>query len=158
MTSKNMDQILEETAIQMLNRLAMTCRRRFLLSANLVEIRGPVIDGLCKFGSWESVDLGPLIRAWRCLCDRYRAELYDPQMSLFRDPKSQLMEDWDRFVYRELIPELVRDDSLVRNVLRALGGLPCKSPEKAADAVYRHFLAMTLPIEHPYGGSEEIIY
>jgi hypothetical protein len=78
-------------------------------------------------------------------------------MSLFHDRKSHLREGWSQFVYWELIPTLVRDDTLVRNVLRALGGLPCKSPEQAASTVYQHFLEMNLPNQHPPWAAEELI-
>jgi hypothetical protein len=158
MSLKNLNQIQAETRIQMLHNLAMTCQRRFLLAADLVEISGPAIKGLREFG-FQSVELRPLIPAWQCLCLRYQTELDDPQMSLFQehDRLSQLREAWGQFVYWKLIPKLVQDDSLVRNVLRSLGGLPCQSPEQAANAVYQHFLEMTLPDTRPPWAAEEIL-
>jgi len=78
-------------------------------------------------------------------------------MSFFHDRKSHLWEGWSQFVYWELIPTLVWDGALVRNVLRALEGLPCKSPEQAASTVYQHFLEMTLPNKRAPWAPEEII-
>jgi hypothetical protein len=157
MTRDELAQLQREQSSQMLFSLAMSCRRRFLLSADLVGMRGAAVDKLRAFGVRESVDLAPLIPAWRCLCERYLTARYDPQLGLFEDHRTQVETGWERFVYHELLPELVRNDDLVRNVLRSLGGLPCQSRGQAASAVYQYILEMVLPAEAPPWAPEEEI-
>lgn len=137
--------------------LAMLCCRRFLRSAELVGMRGAVIDKLRQFGIHDAMDLGPLIPAWMLLCDRYMSELYDPQLGLFADPETEALTAWVQFVYQKLFAKLVREDELVRNVLRALGCLPCQSPEQSAVAVCQYLSEMTLPSAPPPWAPEEEI-
>lgn len=157
MTMKGLEQLQDDHAVQAMNSLVMACRTRFIRSAELVEIRGPAIDQLQRLGFQGAIDLNPLMHAWRCLCKRYRSEKYDPQQHLFCNNETELEEMWGKFVYHELVPQLLREDELIRNVLRAVGGLPCTSPDKAADAVYQHFLEMTFPTMPPPWAPEEII-
>lgn len=156
MNLEYLEKIQEKFAVQMVNELAMTCCQRFLRSAALLEIRNPVIDQLREVRFNKPFNLAPLMPAWRLLCKRYCDERYDPQMRLFEDRLSQLRDGWVQFVYWKLIPLLVWDDALARNVLRALGGLPCQSPESAADAVYQYFMEMTLPNAKPPWAAEEM--
>ncbi len=157
MTTKRIEQLQEDHAAQAINSLVMTCRARFIRSADLVGIRGPAIDHLQRLGLQESINVVPLMNAWLYLCKRYRAERYDPQQNLFRNSETELEELWGKFVYHELIPQLLREDELVRNILRAVRGLPCTDPDKAAEAVYQYFLEMTLPAMSPPWAPEEII-
>ncbi len=46
MTTKRIEQLQEDHAAQAINSLVMTCRARFIRSADLVGIRGPAIDHL----------------------------------------------------------------------------------------------------------------
>lgn len=141
----------------MLLALAMLCRRRFLRSADLLEMRSKVIETLRYLGYTERVDLSPLVPAWRVLCDRYLEEFYDPQRNLFSGEISEQLVDWSRFVYHRLLPQVVRDDELVRNVLRALGALPCKSSQEAAATLCHYFREVTLPsMEPPWEAQEEL--
>lgn len=148
-------QYQQDQSVHALFSLAMSCRRRFLLAADLVEMRGPAMKKLRIFGQLERIDLAPLLPAWRCLCDRYLSSHYNPQLSLFEDRRSQIITEWEQFVYHKLFPTLIRSDELVRNVLRALGGLPCRAPEQAAASVHQHLLEMTLPDDAPPWAAEE---
>ena len=125
------------------------CRRRFLRAADLVGLRSESIESLRRCGQSESIDLAPLAPAWSVVCDRYIAEQYNPQLALLPDMIKEEPDRWSGFVYHHLLPEVVRDDELVRNVLRALGALPCASPRKPASAVRSYFLNMTLPHDKP---------
>ncbi|MBN2299512.1 MAG: hypothetical protein JXM72_13000 [Deltaproteobacteria bacterium] len=154
---EELKRIQEEHAVQALTSLFMHCRNRFLRSAELVEINGSAIDQLRKFGFQTRVDLSPLIPAWQYVCKRYRDERYDPQMQLFCDNGTKLEQMWGQFVYHDLVPQLLRENEFVRNVLRALGGIPCTSPDKAAGAVYQYFLEMTLPAMQPSCTHEDIL-
>ncbi len=157
MTTNRIEQLQEEHAAQAINCLVMICRARFIRSAELVGIRGPAIDYLRRLGFQEAIDVTPLMEAWRYLCKRYCSERYDSQQTLFCNSETELEEIWGKFVYHELIPQLVREDELIRNILRAVRGLPCKDPDKAAEAVYQYFLEMTLPAIPPPWAPEEII-
>jgi hypothetical protein len=129
--------------------LAMSCRRRFLSAAALVELRGPVVDSLRDFGVSQGLDVALLLGAWERVCERYLSERYDPQTSLFQAHDRQVERAWGVFLYQHLLPELVRNDELVRNVLRALGGLPSRAPKAAAEAVELHLAEMSLPLGPP---------
>jgi hypothetical protein len=157
MSRIEIDQIQRKNAAEALLSLAMTCRTRFLRAASLLEIGSEAINTLRAFGSHASVDVAPLMPAWQCLCDRYVSERYSAQLSLLRDGDSDLTEDWGKFLYHEMFPTMLRDDSLVRNVLRALGGLPCASTKQAAGAVRQHILEMTLPSSPPLWALGEIV-
>jgi len=131
------------------------CRRRFLRAADLVGLRSESIQSLRRCGQSESIDLAPLAPAWSVLCDRYIVEQYNPQLALLSNMIEEEPDRWSRFVYHHLLPEIIRDDELVRNVLRALGALPCASPQEAASAVRSYFLNMTLPHDKPLWAPEE---
>ena len=157
MTKDELAEVQRQGAADMLMSLAMLCRRRFLRSADLVELRSKAIETLRTFGYETRADLSSLVPAWHVLCDRYLEELYEPQIDLFSDEISKQAVDWSRFVYYKLFSQVVRDDELVRNVLRALGALPCKSPQEAAAALCQYFREMTLPSTRaPWAAEEEI--
>jgi len=145
MTREELEQYQIEVASVQLGSLMHNCRSRYLQAADLVQLRIDDIDKLRDFGIMESVNLAPLIPSWDCICDRYLAERYDPQPTLFEDHDEQCKREWNEFVYWRLIPTLLRDDEFVRNVLRALGGLPCQSPPQAAASTRQYFQDMVLP-------------
>ncbi|MCC6176201.1 MAG: hypothetical protein IT305_12920 [Chloroflexi bacterium] len=157
LTSNELRRYQFDGRVYHLDSLARQCGRRFLRAANLVDMRSKSIDSLRHTIAIESIDLMPLVPAWYVICDRYLAEQYNPQLALLPDLVEDEPERWNRFVHHHLLPELVRDDELVRNVLRALGALPCKSPSDAASAVRSHFLNMTLPHDKPLWAPEEDI-
>ncbi|QLQ05381.1 MAG: hypothetical protein HZY76_04250 [Anaerolineae bacterium] len=155
MTRDELAQLQKEQSVQASFSLTMSCRRRFLLAADLIELRSPAVQRLHAFGQSERVDLTPLLPAWRCICERYLSSRYDSQISLFEDHRTQLATTWEQFVYHKLFPTLIRDNELVRNILRALGGLPCQSREQAASFVHQYVLEMTLPDHAPLWMPEE---
>ncbi len=146
-----------EGRVHTLGSLAMICRARFVRSADLVCMRSPSIDGVRAFGYRDRVDVSPLLGAWNVICERYLVERYNAQLALLPDLRIDEPVGWTRFMYYELFPSLVRDDELVRNILRALGVLPCTSPESAADAVHSSLLNMVLPSDPPPWAPEEDI-
>jgi hypothetical protein len=137
--------------------LATRCRDRFVRAADLVCLRSPAIDKVRAFGYGEPVSVLPLVDAWRVVCERYLDVRYDAQLALCPGSSVEEPERWIRFVHWELFPKLVRDDELVRDVLRALGRLPCPSPASAAEAVRCHFINMHLPPDPPAWGIEDDI-
>ena len=131
------------------------CRRRFLHAADLLELPRDRLGPIAAMSGWETVDLAPLLPAWSILCGRYRDEGYDPQVNLFAPSASAPAEAWSRFVHHRLFPTLARDDELVRNVLRAVGAIPCRSSANAAEALCLRLTEMTLPDTPPPWAPEE---
>lgn len=146
-----------EAALSHLYSLAMACRRRFLRAADLLELRGPVFEKLTGFGVRESIDLWPLLRPFEVLAERYNAVFYSPQGDLFATPADAQDAKWSRYFYVALMPQLLNDDEIVRNVLRALRAIPSDDPREAAVALGQHFSEMTLPQTEPRWASEEPI-
>lgn len=132
-----------------LHSLIMSCRRRFLDAARLLEVRSPAIEKLAAFGVSSSVDVWPLLSPFLVLAERYVEHFFTPQLFLFPDPAEQQDEIWNRYFYHVLEPHLVIEDEVVRNVLRAVHALPCKQPEDAATALTHYFNEMTLPESRP---------
>jgi len=110
------------------------CRRRFRNAALLVgadTARWPGLDGLEKNPSY---DLRPLLSFWTEVVERYNAELFDPQIDLFRGPEAQL-DRFSQFIHWRLWPVLAKENEVVRNVLRAAGSLPSKNRSRATSAL-----------------------
>ena len=151
----------------MLSSLFSMCRSRFLKSAELVGLESDAIAKLREMGYTERVILTPLCDAWEVLCGRYVKECYDPQSSLFVHPPltelaqlcsvDEQADAWCSFVYHRLSGHLICDNEFVRNVLRAVNALPCKSSRDAATALRIYFNEMTLP-DHdaPWAAEEEV--
>ena len=146
-----------EGAVSNLASLAANCRRKFLNAARLLEWRSPVIDKLHSFGVGGPVDLWPLLTPHAVLAERYIEHFYSPQVSLFPTPGDEEDAKWGNYFRQVLVPHLVADDDVVRNVLRALRALPCKEPEQAALALRQHFTEMTLPHTRPLWSPEEVL-
>ena len=135
----------------------MLCRARFVQSADLVGLHSPVIKALRSYGYQAGLDVSPLFPAWQKLCDRYVAERYNPQISLFGDHATEQTAAWYHFIYHELFPQLVREDEFVRNVLRALAALPCRCQTEAVVALRQYFREITMPSDSPPWAAEQEI-
>jgi hypothetical protein len=134
--------------------LILLCARRFSDAAHLLGIRGREIDrvrGACSGGT----DPAPLLVVWKVLCDRYRVERYDPQIGLFLDHGAELQARWGAFLHTELFPELVRENEVVRDVLRVLGLLPTTSVPESAAALANHIKQMGFPFRDSLWGTLE---
>lgn len=138
--------------------LVKACKRRFLVAAALVQLRTPAIERLEDLGCERPYCVQPLLPVWQIVCRRYVAELYSPQLPLppplLGDPFLQQPLDapaaaWRRFVCARLLPELVQCNEVVRNVLASVGGLPCRDPQTAVDALKLHVREMLLPDQAP---------
>lgn len=144
-------------ALSDLQALASACQRRFLAAAALVQLSGPAIKRLRRLGWNEVFDVHGLLPAWRILCHRYVDELYSPQLPLplptddplLQDPLNAPVVTWQRFVHHQLIPALVESNEVVRNVLFAVGGLPCRDRKTAVEALKLQLREMTLPGQSP---------
>lgn len=141
-----------------LSRMLEDCIRRFLRSAKLIGIDGPVFQTLRNAERCLQRDLAPLYPAWHVICERYRRERFDPQLYLFVDDREESIKRWGRFLYRELFPRLMIEDEFVRNVLRAVGLLPCRSMQQAVSALSYYLEEMSLPFEPPKWDASVIDY
>lgn len=150
-------QTQRSSAVNYLGSLFRACRSRFLNAASLLELRGPVFDKL-RESAYENVDLWPLLGMFDVICDRYADEFFTPQEELFITPVDEQDAKWTRYFYNILIPHLVQDDGFVRNVLRAVMVIPCKSPRLAGDAIVQYIFEMTLPETVPAWAPEDCIY
>ncbi|RJP24371.1 MAG: hypothetical protein C4520_04195 [Candidatus Abyssobacteria bacterium SURF_5] len=154
MTVEELARLQQKQAGQALYSLFMKCRRRFLRSAELLCIRS---ESIGKLQDLEATDMTPLVSVWEAICGRYLAERYTPQLPLFQDHDTETREDWEKFINLEMFPRLVNEDEVVRNILRAMGGLPCKSPRGAASAVCSYIDEMVLPGVPPLWAPEEAL-
>lgn len=136
-------------ATQNLVSLVMTCRRKFLKAAHLLEVRNDVIDKLTSFGMDARVDVAPLSGPFHVLAERYAEQFFTSQKHLFPLPGDAEDEKWSRYFYRILVPYLVTDDETVRNVLRAVYAIASRQPAQAVAALQQHFTELTLPTSPP---------
>lgn len=157
MTCNELAQYQHDQTSGILYSLVMSCRERFLRSADLVQLRVPAVTELRQFGATERIDVSALIPAWQHLCARYLSECYDPQMSFFDDHRDRETTRWDQFAYSKLLPMLIGDDEVVRNVLRATGGLPCRARLEAAQCLDLYIGELSLPSLRPPWSSENEI-
>jgi hypothetical protein len=125
------------------------CIRRVLLAAKLLEVGGPVIDQLERSSTDGGTDLSPLLPVWDVVCARYREERLSLQQDLFSAGDEQFTKPWSEFIYWHLFPVLRRDDSFVRNMLRAVGLLPSHSNTDPVQALVAELTEMTLPTGRP---------
>ncbi len=139
--------------------LVMTCRRKFLNAARLLELRSDAIYKLEPFGVSERVNVRPLLTPFSVLTERYTMEFFSPQENLFQEPSEEQNVKWGRYFYDILVPHLIGSDEVVRNVLRVVRALPSQHPELAATALSQHFTEMTLPERRPpWAPEDEVDY
>lgn len=154
MNVEDLRQACREHSVVVLNSLAVECRHRFTEAAELMEWRTPIVLGVRKLGHSMPIDTWPLVAAYSLACERYIASFYSPQHSLLHTPGDEPDEKWCTYFYHYWIPSLVANDEVVRNVLRAVGGLPCRDPQEAARSLYQCVQDMTLPDCPPAWASE----
>lgn len=142
MNRQEMGAWLRKIKNNFLTYLGRECRSKYLRAAYLVGLRSEEIGHLerCTSSDFELIHLNA---AWECLCKHYMAECYDPQLLLFEDFNAKTTGAWVSFFENELLPKVLDDDDLVRNILCAVGGLPCESPQNAGLLVYSYIKEMT---------------
>ncbi|HLJ48970.1 MAG TPA: hypothetical protein VKU01_23300 [Bryobacteraceae bacterium] len=139
-----------------LSSLLQDCVRRFLAAASLVGAEGPAIKRIQDARYEGNVDLTPLFPIWDLICERYRKERFDAQASLFKEHSQDVLERWGQFLHWELSPLFLRENEFVRNVLRAVDLLPCRSREQVVSAMYQYISDMSLPYQRPPWDSADI--
>jgi hypothetical protein len=136
--------------------LLQDCVRRFLAAAALVGLDGPTIKRIQDARYEGNLDLTPLCPIWNLICERYRNERFDPQESLFKEHSQDVLERWGQFLHWELFPLFLRENEFVRNVLRAVGLLPCRSREQVVSTMCQYVSDMSLPYHRPPWDSADI--
>ena len=96
--------------------LVMTCRRKFLNAAQLLELRSDAISKLASFGVDAPVDVWPLLTPFRALTERYATQLFSPQESLLQVPSEKQDEKWGIYFHHILVPQVKANDQLLRTV------------------------------------------
>ena len=148
--------IQRNSATSFLGALVAGSKRRFIASARLLEWSSPILVALEDFGVAKSTDIWPLFSSFEILCVRYQNERYSAQIPLFPEPDRAPDEQWQQYYYWILLPHLLQDDSIVRNVLRAVGALPTVNNTLAVDSIRQYFSDMTLPRHKPPWAPEDI--
>jgi hypothetical protein len=138
---------------QMLFDLYGKCRRRYLRAAQLMEIPRAQLGAIDTLGASEPVTLLPLQHGWKVFCERYRKEAADYQLNLL-DKEAGTERQWGKWVYNVFFPTILQDDEFVRNVLRAVGAIPCTDAKMAATALIATLTNMTLPAQTPTWATE----
>ena len=131
--------IQREAATANLYGLVASCRGRFVEAADLLEWRSAAIERLREAGVVESIDLWPLYGAYTVLSERYIAEFFSPQESLFFDPTEMQDAKWSSYFHHHLVPQL-----------------PCNDPQAAATALTQCFTELNLPQTAPMWAPEAI--
>lgn len=124
--------------------LYQVCARRYVDAANLLEIGGPVIEGV-RQSLYETTDLKPLLPLFRRVCERYNDEVYSPQTELWGSEQNDAFMLWSRYFHHHFVPAFVSENRTVRDVLRAMRKLPCDDPLLAGEALVAEVANMTLP-------------
>lgn len=135
--------------------LVMSCRRKFLNAARLLELNSQSIDRLSAFGVSTPIDLWPLLNPFIDLTERYVEHFFSPQDNLFHTHMERQDEQWSKYFHQILVPHVLANDEAVRNILRAVRALPSKDPEKAALALSNYFKETTLPETWPVWAPED---
>lgn len=148
-------EVQRQHAVYDLTALARSCRRRFLLSASLLEIQSAQIRKLEEFGVQSGIEIWPLLTAYSLLCDRWNTSFHTGQVSLFPTPHDEDDIIWSRYFHHVLVPHLLLQDEFVRNILRSLRAIPSVSPADAAESVRQYIQEMTLPNTKPPWAPED---
>lgn len=127
---------------QTLPSLLARCQRRFVRAAQLLEINDSEIR---RVRDASQVDIRPLLEMYLELCDRYVKEVHTPQIDLFKNKDP--IELWRTYFYHTILPNLVENDDVVRNVLKATEILPSAKVGASMMALVESAKCITLEVE-----------
>ena len=126
-----------------LSSLVNQSRRKFLNAANLLQVHSPVITQMAA--KTEGIQLWPLSPFYQGLCERYIESFFTPQLDLIDPIKEGADQKWEQYFSWVLAPYLLKQNDLVRNILKAVGLLPCNNPTRASESLAFYADEMTLP-------------
>ena len=137
----------QQTAARDISSLVMSCRRKYLLAAHLLELQSPELAALTAFGVDSGIEAGPLMQPFAVLAEMYVERFFTSQIDLLPETTQSQDEKWGSYLFGVLIPTLLNDDEAVRNILRAVGALPSEQGRhSAAAALCERFSEMSLPV------------
>lgn len=146
-----------EGAASSLFTLIMAGRRKFLNAARLLEVSSSALDTLTSFGVSSTVDHEPLLEPFAVLSERYVDRFFSPQGDLAIEPGQRQDEKWHRYFHHVLVPHLLSNNDVVRDILRAVRALPSRRLEQTSSRLGHYFAEMTLPETRPLWAPEESI-
>jgi hypothetical protein len=111
---------------------------------------------LKSFGVNAPIDVWPLLPQYSILAERYNDHFFSSQELLFPSQGEGQDVKWTTYFHRVLLPRLVLSDDVVRNVLRALRGIPCSDHQKAGLSLGHQFAEMTLSETKPFWAPEDM--
>lgn len=149
-------EIQRECAVTYLPALATRCRDRYLRAAKLVELDNPAVVQVQAIGFGGPASVWRLLPSYRVICERYNQCFFSPQENLIANPKYEEDAKWYRYFWYSLVPELIDRDEVVRNVLRAIQGIPCADPEAASLALKHTAQEMIMPVPESEKYSEAV--
>ena len=140
----------QQSAAHDISSLVMSCRRKYLLAAHLLELQSPDLAALTAFGVDSGIEAGPLMQPFAVLAEKYVERFFTSQIDLLPETTHPQEEKWASYLFSVLIPTLLSDDEAVRNILRSVGALPSeRGRQAAAAALCERFGEMSLPIGPP---------
>lgn len=126
-----------------LSSLVDQSRGKFLHAANLLQVYSPIITQLRN--KTDGVQLWPLLPFYQSLCERYIENFFSPQLDLIDLIKEGADQKWEQYFFWVLVPDLLRQDDLVRNILKAVGLLSCSDPNRASQSLTYYADEIVLP-------------
>ncbi len=149
MNADRLREACREHAVRSVELLALESQVKFINAANLMEWRSPILAKVRALTCKDAAELWPLHSVFELICERYIATFYSPQRELITKVGDEPDELWWQYFVHVLVPCLMSNDDVVRNVLRAVNALPCRDPQEAARALEHHVWEMTLPGAQP---------
>ena len=125
--------------------LARACRDKYLQAARLMEVESIAVNQVRELTQDGPIGLYYLLPAYSILCARYNERFFSPQENLFKNPSQEQDARWARYFWSRLTPRLLESDEIVRNVLRAVRGIPCADQRAASDALKQSATDCLLP-------------
>jgi hypothetical protein len=145
MDLETLKQYQDESTLAYLQSLTIACRDRYLKAARLLEQNSAGVESVARCGNDGPVSISLLLRAYAILCKRYNEEYFSPQENLFYVLGRGQDAKWSRYFWWELKTALIARDSVVLNVLRAVGALPCADPVAASKSLNQESSDMLMP-------------
>ncbi len=125
--------------------LVQECRRRFVSAAQLLDLQEERFAYLHRPGGDEVVEIAFLQGLYEVLMGRYIREVHDAQIAIHEPAEDLEVRRWTQYAYWALIPRIAGEDSMARNVMRAIGAHPCPDRRSAHNALVDAAVNMTMP-------------
>lgn len=156
MNANGLRRAIADGAVQALASLVQPAQRRFLRAARLLEWESPQLEQLRRLGREQPINVATLIQGFTVITERYIDAFYSAQATLFPGEKDAEAKWW-KYWHHVMVPVLVDDNTQVRHILRAVGGLGTSDSHEAGVAFTQHLNTMTLPHSAPPWAPEDLV-